>query len=163
MNLDQFCQVARSRILTPEEFLSFIEAQGWRVELCEGGGAFLRDTKGDPLARALARMLAREPYRTNVLKLAAEKWRRDEPPGLREEAPLPARQWLWRDGHTFAEDVLDSPGGPDWHPAGAWWWRFAGEEGWRVIEERCDVACVGAGPLRSGECLPPGEHMEEMP
>lgn len=92
MNLDQFAEVAKSRIPTAGEFLDLAESMGWRVVAHEDGRAALRVPDAtDPLALALARMLRREPYRTNVV---AEVRTRQSPPPRAEppasSAPAPA-------------------------------------------------------------------------
>lgn len=66
MTLDTFCEVLAVRIPTPAEFIDFAEGQGWRVGAKDGRG-FLKAPPSDEMAVALAKMLAREPYRTNVL------------------------------------------------------------------------------------------------
>ena len=68
MNIEDFHALTRQRIPTPSEFVEFVRSQGWAIGQKETG-AFLRAPKSDPLALALARMMSREPYRTNVLAL----------------------------------------------------------------------------------------------
>jgi hypothetical protein len=47
------------------------------------------------------------------------------------------REWLWRAGLRYTEHPLDHTfGRPGCHPAGAWWWRYEGEPGWRVVPGR---------------------------
>ncbi len=82
MTIEQFCRIAKDRILTPSEFIDFAESQGWKIVQKEAGPA-LRAPNGGELATALARMLGREPYRTNVLNEMCRRWRegpRAEPP-----------------------------------------------------------------------------------
>lgn len=86
MTVEEFATITTARIPTPAEFLSFVNGQGWKV-VTSGTGAALRVAdKTDPLARALAKMLSREPYRTNVLKLVTEGPPEQE---VRPEEPLP--------------------------------------------------------------------------
>lgn len=66
MTLDTFCEVIATRIPTPAEFVDFADSQGWRIGAKDGKG-FLRAPPADELAVALAKMLSREPYRSNVL------------------------------------------------------------------------------------------------
>lgn len=71
MTLEDFC--ALDRIPTPPEFVAFARGQGWRFRVADGGAALIVPDRNDPLAVALARMLSREPYRTNVLALLEPK------------------------------------------------------------------------------------------
>ena len=43
------------------------------------------------------------------------------------------REWLWRLGHRHVSDEQTLA---DWHPTGAWWWRFVGETIWRAVPGR---------------------------
>lgn len=53
---------------------------------------------------------------------------------VRSRAPR-LREWLWRGGHRTAEEA--AWGYPDdVHCVGAWWWRYAGETGWRPVAGR---------------------------
>lgn len=72
--------------------------------------------------------------------------------------PPPAREWLWpcramKPTHLYRETPADEFlwGQPDRHPCGAWWWRWAGEAGWRLV------------PGREARPLPDGERMFEVP
>jgi len=74
MNVDQLHEIAKERIPTAQEFLAFIRGQGWDVVIKADGTASLRTKeKGDPVAFATAKMLGREPWRTNVLELLKPK------------------------------------------------------------------------------------------
>ena len=144
MKPQQFRELLRERIPTAEEFLAFVQAQGWQVVRRADGSPALRAPKGGDLARGLASLLAREPYRTNVLAVVFQ----DSPeakmgmmplPETPVAPPLPARQWLWRDGHRYTEAPDDvTYHREDWHPVGAWWWRWPGEA-WRAVPERPGV------------------------
>jgi hypothetical protein len=121
MTLDEFHALTRDRIPTPGEFVAFARHQGWGFKV-NGDKAALVADKDDPLAVTLARMLGREPYRTNVLAAldservtaaAAEANRpanvvRPAPPGW--PAGLPAHC-----GHCDADAVV--PGGRLCEPA----------------------------------------------
>jgi hypothetical protein len=131
MTLEQFTALTRTRIPTPEEFLSFVNSQRWEIRLKDGRPALRVPDRSDPVAVALARMLAREPYRTNVLKAA----------GLTGRAPQQAayrpREWRWRFGQTYIEMPEN-----EWlwqhenrHPVGAWWFR-RGDETWKSVPDR---------------------------
>ena len=85
--------------------------------------------------------------------LAVLRWRKQEIIDRLCPPLWVPREWLWRTGHRYREM---GPGEP--HPAGAWWWRYEGETGWRVIEERVNVAECGLAGLR-GAALPAGEHL----
>ena len=51
----------------------------------------------------------------------------------RQPPSLLQREWLWRLGHRHLSDE-QTPA--DWHPTGAWWWRFIGEPEWRAVPGR---------------------------
>lgn len=83
MNLDTFADITSQRIPTPTEFVQFVKSQGWKIITKADGAALrVRDT-GDPLAVAMAKMLSREPYRTNVLAVAVAEF--DLPATPRED------------------------------------------------------------------------------
>lgn len=83
MTLEQL--VGSGRIPTPSEMVAFAEGQQWRFRCGSDGAALLAD-KADPLALAFARMLSREPYRTNVLKFLSARGPSEDRPRL---APRP--------------------------------------------------------------------------
>ena len=68
MTLAEFRAVTADRIPSPAEFVAFADGQGWRFGTA-GGKPVLYARRDDPLAVAFARMLSREPYRTNVLAI----------------------------------------------------------------------------------------------
>jgi hypothetical protein len=71
VTLDEFQAVLRDRIPTPAEFVAFARSQGWRIDAGNGRAALKVRDRSDPLAVTFARMLGREPYRSNVLALVA--------------------------------------------------------------------------------------------
>lgn len=81
MTLDDFTAITAQRIPTPAEFVAFVESQGWRINLSgDGERAGLRvPNRQDPLANALADVLKREPYRTNVLAEVRQRAEYDPP------------------------------------------------------------------------------------
>lgn len=152
MTLDQMHTVVQERIPTASEFLDFVEASGWQVAVKDDGKAALRAPADDRMALALARMLGREPYRTNVLQVAKGRWR---------QAQQPRREFLWRDGHTYLGEPADTHlwQQPDRHPTGAWWWRWHGETAWTLVEGLDLHASIDRDALRAGAYLPAGEHL----
>jgi len=72
-----FRDLCHERIPTASEFVEFVAAQGWRISVKPDGRASIRGDSGNPIILALARMLAREPYRSNVLAEAATRWHHD--------------------------------------------------------------------------------------
>lgn len=72
MTLDEFAAVSEVRIPTPAEFVAFVAGQGWRIDT-DGTRATLKAPASDPMAVATARMLGREPYRTNVLAVVLDR------------------------------------------------------------------------------------------
>lgn len=71
MTLEEFAAITAERIPTPEEFVAFAEGQKWGFKV--NGKAALLANPNDPLAVATARMLGREPYRSNVLEFLARR------------------------------------------------------------------------------------------
>lgn len=67
MTLDTFAGVLTARIPTPAEFVAFARDQGWELWTDGTRAALRRANPSDPVAVATAKMLGREPYRTNVL------------------------------------------------------------------------------------------------
>lgn len=66
MNVMELHAVACERIPTPREMIQFIESQGWSVTVRDGRGS-LKAPKADPVAVGLAKLMSREPYRTNII------------------------------------------------------------------------------------------------
>lgn len=88
MTLDEFHELTRTRFPTAAEFLMFAEHCGWRVVMGEDGRPRLRVGNGrDPLAIQFAKLLSREPYRTNVLAIAGVPAQAAPAPDV---PPLPA-------------------------------------------------------------------------
>jgi hypothetical protein len=80
MTLDEFATITSTRIPTPLEFLEFADGQNWTITETGENRAALRVTdRTDPMAQALAKMLSREPYRTEVLKLVRDRRQTTEP------------------------------------------------------------------------------------
>lgn len=101
MTIDEFAEVMEDRIPTPREFVAFVRGQGWAFKV-DGEKAFIRARAGDDLAVSTAKMLGREPYRSNVLALLRAEPVSDSPPDRRQEevvrlageAAAPARETL---------------------------------------------------------------------
>ncbi len=89
MTLDEFRTLIELRIPTPQEFVSFAEGQGWQF-VVNGEKAGLLADKNDPMALKFAKMLSREPYRTNVLKFLAERTEPEPQPVAVEVVAAPA-------------------------------------------------------------------------
>jgi hypothetical protein len=72
--IESFLVVTKERPPTAEDFVRLVSGLNYRVAVKGDGTAALwvKDA-GDPLAQRLAKMLRREPYRTDVLKLLAER------------------------------------------------------------------------------------------
>jgi hypothetical protein len=85
VTLDAFAATIAARIPTPAEFVAFADSQGWRIRVKPDGGAGLGAPKTNPLAVQLARILSREPYRSQVLAIV-----RDRPPPDPEAPPFEA-------------------------------------------------------------------------
>ncbi len=71
MTLEEFSEITKTRIPTPAEFIAFAKGQQWSFVLTADGKPALKAPPQDPLVLAFAKMLSREPYRTNVLALIA--------------------------------------------------------------------------------------------
>lgn len=72
MTIDEFADVIEKRIPTAVEFSDFVKSQpGWKiVRNSDGTGGLVCPNKRDPLAQGIAKMLSREPWRSDVLCLA---------------------------------------------------------------------------------------------
>ncbi len=92
MTIEQFAETTVHRIPTPAEFVAFAEGQRWQFKVNGPTAALLVTDRTDPLAHAFAKMLSREPYRTNVLKLLAERHAAGDlaPEAVKAPAPEPA-------------------------------------------------------------------------
>jgi hypothetical protein len=73
------------------------------------------------------------PALVRVLALPAHKKEIFRRLGIALEPPEKRREWLWRTGHRYLEH---GGAAANWHPAGAFWWRFAGEQEWRPVPDR---------------------------
>ena len=72
MSLDDFVTISDTRIPTPAEFVRFVEGQGWLIRVTPDGRAALGvKDKTDPVAIATAKMLSREPWRSEVIRVVA--------------------------------------------------------------------------------------------
>ena len=124
MMLDEFCNLTRERIPTPTEFVEFIRDQKWEIVRRETGPA-LRAPGGGRLAQMMAKMLSREPYRTNVLAVANV-----------DPSPIRRREWLWPNtGMVFVEpekEAREKTYGDD-NPHGSAWLRFLDDAAWMPI------------------------------
>lgn len=131
MTLNEFGAIVKQRIPTPEEFVAVVNGQKWRIAIQEGGKASLivPDSK-DRLAIAFARMLSREPYRTNVLRVVLEMLTAstvDVPkPNVADEPPRTQQQCR---GFTT---VIGKNKTPTQVPCGAWFW----------VKEDCAEVCI---------------------
>lgn len=168
MTLEEFSRVITTRIPTPAEFVAFVEGMGWRIETNGGDRASLRASASDPLAVGLARMLGREPYRTNVLALAQQKWRqKEEPQPIPEESKERLREWVWTNEEHHYIETPDNEwlyGHPERHPVGAIRWRYLGETQWHDItrEEGNGPNTRGIQPALPGTDAPlPGGSLVE--
>lgn len=110
----------------------------------------------DPAGRPVLRGPTEEKTPAILSMLSAYRAELIERLGL-ELSTAKLREWLWRDGHRYTEDA-EAPKAD--HPVGATWWRYVGESGWRLIEERLHhVAWITPELLRAGDGLPEGEHL----
>ena len=90
MTIEQFFAVIATRIPTPAEFVAFAESH-WRIGLKPDGTGVLGGDKNDPLIQAFARMLSREPYRTNVVALLKAHGPKEDRPAARPD-PEPEQE-----------------------------------------------------------------------
>jgi hypothetical protein len=136
-----------SELLTGQQIMRELASRGLKVAATDGKPV-LRGPSVE-VTPALLRVLARR--KDEVLALAGVA---PGPPAIvvpaAEDIPRkPPREWLWRFGARYTEGPLNRCyGRAGCHPAGAWWWRYEGEPGWRVV------------PGRGGKgVLPPPGHM----
>jgi hypothetical protein len=144
------------------DVLRVLEERGLIAYLAPDGTPRLRGPAGEvtPAVRE-----ALEAYREEIV----QRLREAPPPGpTRPPAPAepppivvpaaediprkPPREWLWRAGLRYTEHPLDHTfGRVGCHPAGAWWWRYEGEPGWRVVPGRgCKDVLPPPGHTLSG-------------
>lgn len=67
MTPDEFAEVTTHRIPTAPEFVAFATGQRWKFVVNGLTAGLVVPNRNDPLVLAFAKMLSREPYRTNVL------------------------------------------------------------------------------------------------
>lgn len=108
--------------MTTDEVLAELAARGLKVVLTPDGSPALLG-KREEVTPAL---------------MGALRWHRDEIVRRLKPADAPRpREWLWRFGHRYTEGPRDSRfGDPEWHPIGAFWWRFVGEKEWELVPGR---------------------------
>lgn len=126
MTVEEFERLIACRVPTPAELLEGVRAVGWRVRIDEATGRpVLLCQPKDPLAKPLAKLAGRQPYLTELVRLlrASQPGTSSQPAGESSEA---SREWLWRYGHRY-----EGKHPANWHPAGAWWVRPAGETQWQ--------------------------------
>lgn len=146
--------------MTTEEVIAELEARGLKVCLSPDGSPFLRGDKS-AVTPALLKVLARHRQRVvELLQPPVEAPREPAPapepivPVIPEPVPLPpgmlVREWLWPDGDYLKEHPAHfcpcpwrpplvwypAFGDPDWHPLGAFWWRFEGDDEWLPVPGR---------------------------
>ena len=80
MSIDDFLAATAERMPTAAELVGLCRSLGWRL----GKGVIAGAATGDPLAKAVANFVRREPWRSEVLTLVAES------PDPKPPAPLPA-------------------------------------------------------------------------
>lgn len=137
MTLAQFRTILSKRIPTAEEFVAFVNGQNWKIVRLDDGKPAIRGSQGHPVAKGLAKLLGREPYRTNVLNLVFPP----EPPPLPPDT-RPMREFAWHDGHRYTQ-TPDDPryATEEFAPVGAWWWRWKGESEWQPIQGKGGELC----------------------
>lgn len=128
MTLDDFLALTAKRLPTAAEIVSVCDELKIGFAQAEDGTPRIRfggDLREEALA--LAALLRREPWRSQVM--AAKGFKGPEP-------EKPCKEFLWRDGHLCRQQ----PEGEGAPPAGAWWWRWAGEAAWQVVPGREEYA-----------------------
>src|SRR5574343_1417386 len=145
--VEEYTEITKTRIPTAAEIVLLVYGMGWSIRYNSDGTASIRGDRTDPLCLSLAKMFKREPYRSDVLALVQQEKTNPapEPPKPVEAKPeAPAgyrpREWRWLHGHRYSETPGDEwlYAQTDRHPAGAWWYRHAGESQWVPIQGRCD-------------------------
>jgi hypothetical protein len=107
-------------ILTLAELLEDLRNRGLKLLLRPDGTPILRGDKAEAT-----------PLLLQVLQL-----RREEIVAYLKQQPatVGGREWFWRDGRRHSEAATDAHfGDRNWHPAGAWWWRFQGTSEWHPV------------------------------
>lgn len=131
MTLKEFGTVIKQRIPTPDEFVAVVNGQGWRIAIqTEGKASLIVPNSKDRLAVAFARMLSREPYRTNVLRVVSRQPTtapKEEPKKTAKEEPTRIEQQC--KGFTALIGRLKTP---THISCGAWFW----------MKEDCAEVCI---------------------
>jgi hypothetical protein len=136
--------------LTTDELLLCVAELGLTVHVSPDGKTSLRGDRTAAIPELL-RVLALPCHKPEVMRRA----------GWRPQAP--ARTWYWPRGHTYREVPGDATfGQPDWHPTGAWWFRFDGDPRLRAVPGRPGAWAITCprfedevrGPLDNAEVPP---------
>lgn len=142
MTLDEFIKTTAQRPPTAQELMAVADALGLRFGLNGEGKPVVKFKAQDrALGGLLARLLKREPWRTQVVE-AKGLVAKDEP----QTEPSRPMECRWRAGHVMVHDT------PGW-PHGAGWWRFVGEEEWQLIPGREVARGEAEGPSQFSETL----------
>lgn len=115
MTISDFRRITDERIPTPNEFVAFAAGQGWNFGMV-GDRPVLFADRADPLAVTFARVLSREPYRTNVLAVLAGRELahaavRPEPVAAPETCTVCGRDVAAGDRERLADPVHCDRGG----------------------------------------------------
>lgn len=96
MNIDMMASILETRVPTAIEFHEFVKSQGWNIRIRDDGKAALVANAEDPVAVKLAKMMGREPWRTEILKIAN---------GSTKAAPLE----IAKDTESYAARIRGNP------------------------------------------------------
>lgn len=133
MTEDEFVRVTAGRLPTAAELMAVADGIGLEFGTNGDGRPVVRFKARDrALGAMLARLLRREPWRTQVIEargLASRpiaethrEWREGQ------DRPQECR---WRGGHVFRHLFPE-----DGYPVGAGWWRYEGDQEWQPIPGR---------------------------
>lgn len=170
MTRDEFARILDAGEPTAAELVAFVHSRAWRGWSFAGGGRgaglVVPEGDADPLAAQIKRLLNELPC---ALAVIVELERLATAAPDQGNSGVSPREWLWQTGHRYTEDLrFPEPGAP----AGAFWWRHAGEPGWRLVEERLTRelpslelrhhVCTWSVPaMRAGLHMPHGERLQE--
>lgn len=144
MTLDDFVKTTAQRLPTAQELMAVADALGLSFGLNGEGKPVVKFKAQDrALGGLLARLLRREPWRTQVVQ--AKGLVAKVEPSQESSRPMECR---WRSGHEIAHDTPEC----GW-PHGAGWFRFVGDQEWRPIPGREVARGEAEGPGQFSETL----------
>ena len=122
MTLDEFMSTTTARLPSANELIDLCHTLEMRLVMADGKPVIRTSTKDRDVGILIARLLKREPWRTQALKVVYVEHKPEA------DKPECDREILWANGHT--QDYCFPENG--W-PTGSRAWRNKGETAWTRI------------------------------